>query len=51
MESNEAYMKEQYTKIGTSDPLIWEQNMPVVLKNHPSTENGYFLYIEEDGKL
>ena len=25
--------------------------MPVVFRNHPSTENGYFLYEEEDGKL
>lgn len=51
MESNETYMKEQYTKIGKSDPSIWEQHIPVVLKNHPYAKNGYFLYVEEDGKL
>ncbi len=51
VESNESYLKSNYIKIAKSNVSFWETKMPVVFRNHPCTENGYFLYEEEDGKL
>jgi len=50
-DDDKEYIEKEQRKMVTSDPTIWYKNMPVVFKNHPKSENGYFIWIEEDGKL
>ena len=51
IEKDDDYYNGEIKKIASSDVDEWSHNMPVLLKNHPLTENGIFLYEEEDGKL